>query len=250
VAGLADIRGYDGVDPARIVQLLLGTRIPPEMELPYAATQFLAPAIFTDQETGAPRVSPILDMLNVRYVIFRGQPPATIKPLHVDEDYWVFANERALPRAFVPKQIRIIDDPQIRVHSMARIDFDPRTTAYLEQEAALLSEISGTVEFVEDTPQRVTLSARMETEGLVVLADRWDSGWQAYVNDSAAPILRVNHALRGVEVGPGTSTIRFVYQPPRLYQGIAVSSIGILAVVVWFLIQGRPHWRDLISSSS
>jgi uncharacterized membrane protein YfhO len=73
----------------------------------------------------------------------------------------------------------------------------------------------------------------MQTSGLVVLADRWDSGWRAYVNDAEVPILRVNHAVRGVLVGPGASRIRFVYLPARFFIGLAIAAAGGICLLTW-----------------
>ena len=68
---LPDVRGYDGVDPAAMVELLLTARYPTGQEMPYAATQYMSPVLFNDPKTGLLRIPPVLDMLNVRYVIFR-----------------------------------------------------------------------------------------------------------------------------------------------------------------------------------
>jgi hypothetical protein len=235
-AGLADIRGYDGIDPSRIVQLLAAARNPKSPVLSYAATQLMSPMMFSDSQTREPRVPPILDMLNVRYVIFRGAPPAGVRALYTDSDYWVYFNERALPRAFVPRQTQVIPDTESRLQAMSMKTFDPRETAYLEQSVDLPQPISGSVEFLEDSPQLVTLSAKMETPGVVILADRWDRGWRAYVNEAEVPILRVNHALRGVRVDTGESTIRFAYEPATLYRGLAISVIGGIGSLAWIAI--------------
>jgi hypothetical protein len=230
---LHDIRGYDGVDPAAMVELLLTARNLPAQEMPYAATQFMSPVVFKDPETGLLRIPPVLDMLNVRYVIFRGTPPPDANASFVDADYWVLVNDRALPRAFVPKRVEVIADPKTRLHAMTRVEFDPRDLAYVETSIGLSHNSEGTVELVEDTNNSLTLLARMKTPGLVVLADRWDSGWRAYVNGADAPILRVNHAVRGVLVGPGTSTIRFVYLPAGFFAGLAIAAPGGIGLSAW-----------------
>ncbi len=100
---------------------------------------------------------------------------------------------------------------------MIRAEFDPSDLAYVEQPIKLSHDSAGTVEIVQEAYHHLTLRAQMQTSGLVVLADRWDAGWRAYVNDVEVPILRVNHAVRGVLAGPGTSTIRFVYLPAGFY---------------------------------
>ena len=138
-----------------------------------------------------------------------------------------------MPRAFVPRHVQVIADAKARLHEMTRVEFDPSDIAYLEQPINLSHESKGTVEIVKDTYDHLTLLARMQTSGLVVLADRWDSGWRAYVNDAEVPIMRVNHAVRGVLVGPGTSTIRFVYLPAGFFLGLAITAAGGICLLTW-----------------
>jgi hypothetical protein len=234
MARLKDVRGYDGVDPLAMVQLLMTARDPRwGREMPYAATQYMSPVIYEDPETREPRLPPVLDMLNVRYVIFRGTPPPDANPSFVDTDYWVWVNDRAMPRAFVPRRVQVIAGEQARLQAMNRPDFDPWEIAYLEQPIELSQDSAGAAEIVNDEHQRVTIRAQMQTKGLVVLADRWDSGWRAYVNHQEVPILRVNHAIRGVLVGPGTSTIRFAYLPSKFFIGFAITAAGGICLLSW-----------------
>jgi hypothetical protein len=230
---LPDVRGYDGVDPSAMVELLLTAQNLPAQNMPYAATQYMSPVIFNDPETGLPRIPPVLDMLNVRYVIFRGTPPPDVNPSFVDTDYWVLMNDRAMPRAFVPRHVEVIAEAQARLHAMTRVEFDPSDIAYVEQPIGLSHDSAGTVEIVKDSYRHLTLRAQMQTSGLVVLADRWDAGWRAYVNDVEVPILRVNHAVRGVLAGPGTSTIRFDYFPPGFFLGLAITAAGGICLLAW-----------------
>jgi hypothetical protein len=248
MARLKDVRGYDGVDPMAMIQILNTARDPRwGREVPYARTQYMSPVIYKDQ-TGEPRLPPVLDMLSVRYVIFRGTPPPDANPTFVDTDYWVWVNERAMPRAFVPRRVQVITSGPVRLNAMNSADFDPREIAYVEQPLELSQEGAGTVEIVSDEHQRVILRAQMETAGLVVLADRWDSGWRAYVNDIEVPILRVNHALRGVVVGPGTSTIRFVYLPAKFFIGFIFTAAGGICILAW--MAAAIFWRRRTSSKS
>ena len=130
---LPDVRGYDGVDPSAMVELLLTAQNLPAQNMPYAATQYMSPVIFNDPKTGLPRIPPVLDMLNVRYVIFRGTPPPEVKPSFVDTDYWVLVNDRAMPRAFVPRRVHVVADAKVRLYAMTRAEFDPSDIAYVEQ---------------------------------------------------------------------------------------------------------------------
>ena len=73
---LRNVRGYDAVDPARLIDLmgLEGVVNPHSTVVPYALTQLLIPQ-WDIRPPGIIRLHPVLDMLGVRYVIFRGAPP-------------------------------------------------------------------------------------------------------------------------------------------------------------------------------
>ena len=111
--------------------------------------------------------------------------------------------------------------------------------AYVETPVDLPPECRGTVNIKNEIPTRIVIAAQMETPGLLVLADLWDPGWQACLNGKPAPILRTNHALRGVVLPAGSSTVEFRYASATvacafwLAAGALVISTGWLAVAGW-----------------
>lgn len=245
VLGLRDIRGYDAVDPARLMDLMLRTAMPGYVPLPYAQTQRFAPNVALP--TGGPiRLPPILDMLGVRYVIFRGQPPPKTSPDFQQDDYWVMVNHSALPRAYVPRRVEVVEDDDARVEKLAAAEFDPREVAYVETPLAFAADGRGTAEIVSENPTRLTVAARMETPGLLVLADLWDKGWRAYLDGQLAPILRVNHALRGVALPAGNVSVEFRYQPASLALGLwlAAGAAGILLLAL------AAGWRRSLAAAT
>jgi uncharacterized membrane protein YfhO len=92
---------------------------------------------------------------------------------------------------------------------------------------------------VDEVPTRVTLAVQMETPGLVVLADRWDKGWHAYLNGQEVPILHANHAIRGVVVSAGAGTLEFRYEPASFMWGLGLSGLGALILLAWL----AAAWR-------
>ena len=242
---LRDVRGYDGVDPARLMDLMLLTddpRLSPR--IPYALTQWLVPKMDVHLPDVV-QLSPILDMLGVRYIIFRGTPPPQ---LHVDlagDDYWVLENKRALPRVFVPGRVETIADEQTRLRRMASGDFDPRQVAFAETPLDLPEACRGSANIVDEIPTRITVSVDLQTPGLVVLADLYSAGWKAYLNDQPVPILRVNHAIRGVVAPAGKETLEFRYEPASLAWGLRLSAAGLLATLGWL---GINFWRSRVET--
>jgi hypothetical protein len=180
-------------------------------------------------------------MLGLRYLIYRGDPPAGFEPRFRADDYWVAENEQALPRAFVPGRVEYVSDPTEHLALLGLNDFDPRAIAYVASGAPFDAAFQlGSVEIQDELPGRIRLAADMQTAGLVVLADLWDAGWRASVDGRAAPVERVNHALRGVRVPAGESLVEMRYDPVSVRWGQRISAAAALALALWSAV---AFWR-------
>jgi hypothetical protein len=229
--GLSEIRGYDSIDPARITDLLR-TAAKPGMELPFAAIKWMVPKGYTIPPNTV-KFPPVLDMLGVRYAIFRGVPLASIHPLFQGNDYFVLINTNALPRVFVPQSVATITNDGEELKALASPQFNPASVAYVESSVELPALCRGTAQITNEIPTRILISAQMETPGLIVLADNWDKGWRAYWNGRPVPILRTDYAVRGV-VGPaGSGTLEFIYQPASLILGLWLAGFAAMVLLCW-----------------
>jgi hypothetical protein len=233
--GLNDIRGYDSVDPARMVDLLKTTAESGGVVPPYAASQFLVPKgnIIPPNTI---RFPPVLDMLDVRYVIFHGVPPGPIHPEFQGDDYWVLINSNALPRLFVPKSVQTVFHDRDELEKLTSPQFNPADVAYVESPVELPTLCRGTAEITHETSMRVTASVHMETPGLVVLADNWDKGWRAHWNGRPVPVLRTDYAVRGVVVPAGNGTLEFIYRPASLILGLWLAGFAVTVLLCWLLV--------------
>ena len=237
-AGLQDVRGYDAVDPAQYVELVMLAADHQSPQIPYALTQWLVPRILSTPPAPL-RLHPIMDLLGVRYVVFRGRPRNDVKPDFIGNDYWALKNPAALPRVFVPRRVEVVADGRQRLARLASEKFDPREVAYVETTLDLPRPARGTVAIVDENSNRVAIAADMQTPGLIVLADRWDEGWTVTLGGQDTPILRVDHALRGVVVKAGKSRLEFRYQPASLKRGLWLAPAGLLAGLTWL---GAGAW--------
>jgi hypothetical protein len=243
---LRDIRGYDSVDPGRLTALLSLAADPRFPSDQYAMTQWLVPR--AEVVGDGIKLPPVLDMLGVRYVIYRGTPQRQIRPAFQGDDYWALLNNAALPRAFIPRRVEMVTDDYERLGKLASAQFDPRAVAYVESPISLPEESRGEAEISTEIPTRVTVSVRMETPGLVVLADLWDKGWRAYLNGQRVPILRANHAVRGVLVPAGDGTVEFRYESASGALGVKLAILATLILLGWWVIIARhAHNSELVT---
>ncbi len=237
--GLPDIRGYDAVDPKRLLDVMELARQPGTSSPPYARTQGFIPWTTWTQD-GAVRVSPVLNMLNVRYLIYCQDLSDQFKTIIRRGGYTVVENELAMARTFVPQSVESVDEGQPLTDRLQALTFDPARVSYVSEHLDLPAVSRGTTKILEDSPAHVVLDAGMDTAGMVVLADLWDQGWQAQVDDKGVPILVVNHAIRGVVVPAGQHRVIFRYAPASVRMGWMISGtavalgLGWLAWIMWW----------------
>ena len=130
-------------------------------------------------------------------------------------------------------------------------DFDLRRVALVEDEALLAKHGPGLVQIAEPMKpaedfsnvtsyrsDQVEVAADLAAAGLVVLADTDYPGWRLVVQSgdqppAERPILRVNHAMRGVLLPAGKHQLTFRYQPASFWRGAAISGVSWLALMAF-----------------
>jgi hypothetical protein len=249
VYGLRDIRGYDAIDPARIVKLLKRAEEPGSINPPYAATQYFRPRLVENAD-GRTLLPPILHLLNTRFLIFRRPPPPIGPILFQDADYWVVENPNALPRVFVPSRTEVTSDMQA-LAAMEQSSFEPRAVGYLQLDEGHVFENSrGAGSVIREQPCEIEISATMETPGVLILSDSWHPGWSATVNGRTQPILCCNTALRGVELPAGEHRIVMRFRPVTLMLAQYLSAAGGVILIAMLVVARRQSPAEPLPHSA
>jgi hypothetical protein len=143
-----------------------------------------------------------------------------------------------LPRAFVPRSIRIGVSNDIEDMSAAT-DFGEMAWLDLPGTPRDVSNGPGTIVI---HPQ--SLDVTMAHDGYIVISDAAWSGWRAYLDGRRTKIVRANHAFLGVLVPKGRHTVRLVYLPQAFVVGrtITFSTLAMI-VLLGSLRAGRSSFR-------
>jgi hypothetical protein len=192
--------------------------------------------------------SPVLDLMNVKYLITRPRGAARLWPdakyRHVESlaGYELFENLQTMPRFFLVRDIRpaaSLAEARGLIDS-GTIDF--RRTAITERPVALpggnpLPGIdSDEVKVARYEPDSLELSVRSAAPAFLVLSENYYPGWKAWLDESPAEIYRTDIAFRGVAVPPGEHVVRMVFRPAILPVSAAISlgTAVFLAALAWW----------------
>jgi hypothetical protein len=245
---LADVRGYDAVDPMNITRLLSLTACQPNRSPNYARTQWMEPLLLHTPD-GSMRLPPILDMLNVRYVVHSSKPSVSDIPILEGDGFWILENNRALPRAFVPKDVIPASDDRA-LAMLSNHDFEPAAVAYSEPSTDRVSNAEGVVTIEAENTTSVRMKASMSRSGVVVLSDSWHPDWTVAVDGKAATPLRLNTAVRGVSVPAGKHEILWEYRPHTMLRTAPFAGVALLACLALALSHPILTTRRLTAAAA
>ncbi len=256
---LDDVRGYDSIIPRQYTDYM--SLIYPQTELQYNR---IAP-IYTDHSQALD--SPLLDLLNVKYILTTQQIENPKYTLVYDEEVRVYRNEGCLPRAFsLPESCAVVTDDV----ATALRTYDPRQHVILKrQETNLQYPISNLqpqtcnlkpATIASYTPNQVFINVELEEPSFLVLADSFFPGWKAFRRPQGAgegeeqelEIHRADGNFRAVSVPAGRWTVRFKYTPMSVKIGLFVSFMAglMLVLLLGYWLWGRFYRKSIEDSDA
>jgi len=134
-----------------------------------------------------------------------------------------------LPRARLVTQAVASDDP---ARDIQRIRIE--SAALSEVPLALPAATPGTADLVAERPGRLAIRTECRTPQLLVVSESFHPGWQATLDGSPQPVLRVNGDFLGCLVAAGEHQVVLEFRPRSLRLGWLDSgvAVGLLAVCV------------------
>lgn len=249
--GWHDLRGYDSIIPLQYAQLM--ERIAPQAdELLYNR---IAPLYATPGgDTYAVLDNPLLDLLNVKYVLTQHTiPNASWQEIYRDPALAVYENREVAPRALIIPEAQVLP-----IDAQPLLEADLRSTLFIEappDDAAALVPSSPQVaeaRISRATANDVFVDVNISDRGWLLLADAHFPGWKAYIRpfgsdesrESELTLYRADGALRAVYLpGAGQWTVRFVYSPMSFKVGLYASFLAVMTLLFLglFWLWGRYY---------
>ncbi len=183
---------------------------------------------------------PVADLMGIRWIWARGisLQDSRLVSRFQSRAITVYENLAVFPRAFVVHQVKAFASEPALLSGLADAnDAQLRSTAFAVQGEQIPglppsgSSAASDVSVTRYSPERVDLSVKTSTPGLLILTDTYASGWTATVCGSAVPIYRVDAAFRAVSVPDGTCTVSFTYRPLFTYAGFVATGVTLVALI-------------------
>lgn len=185
----------------------------------------------------------LLRILNVRYILWpdyqypiEGAPPVSQITFPDGRPYASVYAFPGLPRARVVGDAVVVPEEEVLdvVLGNHETSYDPFRQTVLAEEPPVEfgpEAATGSVRWLERSPNRIGLEVESTGPALLVLSENWFPGWKATVNGAEVEVLRADYNLRAVPIGAGSQEVIFRYQSEQLRTSLIITLICSLLLI-------------------
>ena len=150
----------------------------------------------------------------------------------------------SMPRARLVSTVRRSDDvnADVRTVDISRVALVDRSVEGLHDHAGEGND-NGSARVVEDRPGSIVVETASDGRQLLVLTERFHSGWHATEDGAARETIRVYGDFLSCVVDPGRHRVALTFAPSSAVYGLRASLAGLALTVVsmTLLWPGRRH---------
>ncbi|MCX6357526.1 MAG: hypothetical protein NT045_06605 [Candidatus Aureabacteria bacterium] len=183
-----------------------------------------------------------LKIMNVKYVVLNNRiDDQNFELACAEEGIYLYRFLHALPRAFVVGAVECVNDELAACERLAA--FDPASAAIIAGDGKGMAggQSYRPAEILDYRPDEILCRVAVEKACYLVLSEVWYPDWEAYDNGARRPVVRIDHALRGVALAPGAHRVRFRYNPSTYRLGRMLSLGGIALSFALIVFSKRRH---------
>ena len=218
------IGGYHAAKLRRY-QELIEAHISPEM-------QKMMPAIATANgdmtQVAGDSIYPVLNMLNMKYVIMPLQGGQTVPIM----------NPYAYGNAWFVDHVQYVDNATQELAQVGHVDLRHEAVADAKFKQVIgenaIKDDSALVTLTAYEPNQLTYDVSSQKGGVIVFSEVYYPGWTATVDGEPTEVGRVDYVLRAINVKPGKHEVVLTFKPNSLdrTETMAYVSYGILLLAI------------------
>lgn len=152
----------------------------------------------------------------------------------------ILENPNAKERIYFAKNIITFPAKKIADIFMEDKNFDPRKTIALSENINI-SRITGEGDAIISyySPNKVVIETQTTSDEVLILADQYENGWEARIDGNITKISPANLIFRAIKVPTGKHEVVFNYFPKSFENGLRISTITILFLLIGTLVISR-----------
>lgn len=176
--------------------------------------------------------NPVLDMLNVKYVIVpTGQGEVPITNPFANGNAWFVEKVKFVSSA--DQEMKALDNLDTKkvvvVNTLINEGQDFKGSESIKKDS------TSSIQLTSYKPNQLKYVSNNTSAGFAVFSENYyKNGWIATIDGKEAKIYQVNYVLRGLQVPAGKHTIEFKFEPQVVKTGSTIaliSSIGMLLLI-------------------
>lgn len=205
--------------------------------------------------------SRLVDLANLKYLLVlklnakgdpdsEGQIPEQFiggkyKPVFEDKTTVVLENKEALPRSFMVFDWEVIKERNKILERLLDDNFPLSEKIILEEDVNFPPTLTGAakVNYEKYSEQESLIRVSTTNPGMLFVSDLYYPGWQVLVDGRLQKIYRANYTFRAVFVPEGNHEVRFVYHPTPFFNGLKVSELSFIGLILFTLAIKRVGKR-------
>lgn len=180
--------------------------------------------------TTAESITPVFDslrvmnMLNMKYVIYNKQAPPLVNPYHNGNAWFV-------------NNIRIAQDANEEMKLLGEIDTRHELVIDKSLTSALPSKVTpdstAKISLKSYAPNHLIYSVDTKTDQVAVFSEiYYDKGWKATIDGNEVPYTRVNYLLRAMPLKAGSYDVEFRFAPGSYSTGNLLALISSVLLII------------------
>ncbi|WP_298392660.1 YfhO family protein [Flavobacterium sp.] len=191
----------------------------------------------------------VIDMLNVKYIIQTNDKGEEFPTL----------NQDANGNAWFVSEIKMVDNADAEMKALDKLDTKNIALIDVFNEGSKIKGSNFVKSFSVDSLAKIKLTSykpnhlkyisNNKNSGFAVFSEMYyKNGWIATIDGKEEPILKVNYALRGLNIPAGNHKIEFKFEPQVVKTGsmiALVSFIGMILLLVGGIYLDRKKKKQL-----
>lgn len=174
----------------------------------------------------------VLNMLNLKYIIYNKQAQPLINPYN-NGNAWFVENIRVAADA--NEEMKLLGE----IDTKRELVIDKSLAANLP--SSVTPDSTAKISLKSYEPNHLVYSVDTKTDQVAVFSEIfYDKGWKATINGEEVPYTRVNYLLRGMPLKAGTYELEFRFDPQSYKVGnvlALISSLLLLLVIGVYVVR-------------